>query len=55
MTEARRMDRCKALFFSASGSSPPVKVKPEGGAAALVAGTLVVPSVQGHGLPQGRS
>ena len=53
--------------FFACGNSAPVRVKPEGGGAALVAGTLVVPSValvtgtlvvpsvQGHGLSQGRS
>ena len=30
----------------------PVRVKHEGGTAAWVAGTLAVPSVQGHRLPQ---
>ena len=35
----------------ACGSSAPVRVECEGGAAAWLAGTLVVPSVQGHGLP----
>ena len=58
ITEASRVDRCKTLFFFfffACGNSAPVRVKPEGGGAALVTGTLVVPSVQGHGLSQGRS
>ena len=40
------------FFFFACGSSAPVKVKCEGGAAAWVTGTLAVPSVQGHGLFQ---
>ena len=44
------MHRCKTLF--ACGSSAPVGVECEGGAAAWLAGTLAVPSVQGHGLPQ---
>ena len=39
------------LFFFACGSSAPVKVEREGGAAAWLAGTLAVPNVQGHGLP----
>ena len=39
------------LFF-ACGSSSPVRVECEGGAAAWVTGTRVVPSVQGHRLPQ---
>ena len=38
------------LFFSACGSSAPVRAEHEGGAAAWLAGTLAVPSVQGHGL-----
>ena len=37
-------------FFSCC-SSAPVRVELEGGEAAWLAGTLVVPSVQGHGLP----
>ena len=37
-------------FFSCC-SSAPVRVEREGGEAAWLAGTLVVPSVQGHGLP----
>ena len=37
--------------FFACGSSAPVRVEHEGGTAAWFAGTLVVPSVQGHGLP----
>ena len=32
--------------------SAPVRVKHEGGTASWVAGTLAVPSVQGHRLPQ---
>ena len=35
------------LFF-ACGSSAPVRVESEGGAAAWLVGTLVAPSVQGH-------
>ena len=38
-------------FFFACGSSAPVRVEHEGGAAAWLAGTLVVPNVQGHRLP----
>ena len=38
-------------MFFACGSSAPVRVEREGGAAAWLAGTLVVPSVQGHRLP----
>ena len=37
--------------FFACGSSAPVKGECEGGAAAWLVGTLVAPSVQGHGLP----
>ena len=37
--------------FFACGSSAPVRVEHEGGTAAWLAGTLAVPSVQGHGLP----
>ena len=33
------------------GSSAPVRVERGDGAAVWLAGTLVVPSVQGHGLP----
>ena len=33
------------------GSSAPVRVEREGGAAAWLVGTLVAPSVQGHRLP----
>ena len=36
--------------FLACGSSVPVMVQHEDGAAAWLAGTLVAPSVQGHGL-----
>ena len=38
------------LFF-ACGSSAPVSVECEGGAAAWLAGTLAVPTVPGHRLP----
>ena len=38
------------LFF-ACGSSAPVRVEREGGAAAWLVRTLAAPSVQGHGLP----
>ena len=41
--------RHKAFF--ACGSSVPVRIKCEGGMAAWVEGTLMAPSVQGHGLP----
>ena len=37
--------------FFACGSSAPVRVKHEGGAAAWLVGTLVAPSIQGHRLP----
>ena len=37
--------------FIACGSPAPVRVENEGGTAAWLAGTLAVPSVQGHGLP----
>ena len=37
--------------FFACDSSAPVRVEHKGGAAAWLAGTLAVPSVQGHGLP----
>ena len=43
------MHRGKTFF--ACGSSASVRVENEGGAAAWLLGTLVVPSVQGHGLP----
>jgi len=39
-------------FFFACGGSPSVKVEREGGTATWVSGTLVAPSLQGHGLPQ---
>ena len=35
----------------ACGSSAPVRVEHEGGTAAWLVGTLMAPSVQGHGLP----
>ena len=37
--------------FFACGSSAPVRVEHDGGAAAWLVGTLVAPSVQGHRLP----
>ena len=43
------MHRRKTFF--ACGSSAPVRAEHEGGAAAWLAGTLVAPSVQEHGLP----
>ena len=36
--------------FFACGSSAPVRVEREGGAAAWLVGTLAAPGVQGHGL-----
>ena len=53
-TQPRRpcMHRCKPFFFFACGSSAPVRVEHEGGTAAEVMGSLAVPSVQGHRLPQ---
>ena len=45
--------RCKTFF--ACGSSAPLRVECESGEAALLAGTLAGPSVQGHGLPPPRS
>ena len=42
----------KRKTFFACGSSVPVRVEREGGTAAWLVGILVVPSVQGHGLPQ---
>ena len=38
------------FIFFACGSSVPVRVEHEGGAAALLEGTLTVPGVQGHRL-----
>ena len=43
------MNRHRTLF--ACGSSAPVGIEHEGGAAAWLTGTLVVPSMQAHGLP----
>ena len=40
-----------ARHFFACGSSAPVRVECEGGAAAWLMGILAAPSVQGHGLP----
>ena len=42
---------CRCKIFFACGSSAPVRVEREGGIAAWLAGTLVIQSVQGHGLP----
>ena len=42
--------RIGARLFFACGSSAPVRVECEGGAAAWLVGTLAVPSVQGNGL-----
>ena len=39
------------FFFFVCGSSAPVRVECEGGAAAWLAGTLAAPSVQVHKLP----
>ena len=39
------------FFFLTCGSSVPVMVEHEVGAVAWLAGTLAVPSVQGHELP----
>ena len=41
----------KKQDFLAYGSSAPVKVECEGGAAAWLVGTLAASRVQGHGLP----
>ena len=40
-----------ARLFFACGNPSPLRVEYESGAAAWLAGTLVVPSVQGHRLP----
>ena len=45
------MTLCAWTLFLACGSSAPVRVECEGGAAAWLAGTLVMPSVEGDGLP----
>ena len=47
------MHRHKILL--ACGSSDPMRVEHEGGTAGWLVGTLVAPSVQGHGLPPCRS
>ena len=39
------------FFFFVCGSSAPVRVDHEGVVAAWLAGTVTVPSVQGHRLP----
>ena len=43
--------RKKKIFILARGSSAPVRVEREAGAAAWLAGTLAAPSVPGHRLP----
>ena len=45
------MHRHKTFFSFACGGPAPVRVEHEGGAAAWLAGTQVMPSVQGHRLP----
>ena len=40
-----------ARLFFACGNPSPLRVEYESGAAAWLAGTLVVPSVQGHRMP----
>ena len=45
------MHRHKTFFSFACGSPAPVRAEHEDGAAAWLAGTLIVPSVQGHRLP----
>ena len=56
MTEVTLCAQTHDLFF-ACGSSAPGKerVECEDGAATWLAGTLAVPSVQGHGLPPPQS
>ena len=44
------MHRSRTFIF-ACGSSVPVRVEREGGAAAWLVGTLAVPSMPGHRLP----
>ena len=41
----------KDIFFSACGSSDPLRVEHEGGTTACLAGTLTVQNMQGHGPP----
>ena len=50
-TQWRRTCAHRREFLLARGSSAPVRVEREGGAAAWLAGTLAAPRVQGHGLP----
>ena len=42
---------CMDMLIFVCGSSAPVRVEPDDGPACWFVGTLVVPSVQGHGLP----
>ena len=51
MTEATACVQTQDFFFFACGSSVPAKIEYEDGIAAWLVRTLVVPSVQGHGLP----
>ena len=46
-----RLNLHRRKTFSACGSPAPVRAACEGGPACWLAGTLVAPSVQGHGLP----
>ena len=50
-TGSQRVGQDSFFFFLACGITTPVRVECEGDAAAWLAGTLVVPSVQGHKLP----
>ena len=50
-TKVTLCTQAQFFFFFACGSSAPVRVECEGHAAAWLAGTLVVSSVQRHGLP----
>ena len=49
-TQLKRPCAPRRKTFFACGSSAPVRVECEGGAAAWLVGTLAAPSVQGHGL-----
>ena len=50
MTNVTCILRRKTFF--AWGNSAPVRLRHEGGTAAWLAGTVVMPSMQGHGLPR---
>ena len=47
----KRLCAHRRKTFFACGSSAPVRVEREDGTAVWLAGTLAVPSMQGHGLP----